>query len=150
MPESLDTRLATLFGSETRLRVLAVLAGAPRPVTGYRLAVAAAVPFSKVYRELARLERAGLVARGPGGWRAADADVVRLLRKRVRVAWDGPWFTERQRRRRADRRLLDSLERRAPPPFPDRWTPRNPRTVTRPAAKDAILRRLGRAESSHG
>jgi hypothetical protein len=44
MPIDLEAGLVALFGSATRVSVLAVLAGVSRPFTGYRVAKIAGIP----------------------------------------------------------------------------------------------------------
>jgi hypothetical protein len=149
MTEAVDPRLVALLGSETRLRVLAVLASAYRPLTAYRVGKTGAVPLPKAYRELYRMEQAGLVARDGTGWTLLDRDVRSLLRKRVRIRWFEDLRAERDqnsRRRRATLRRLNSL---TPPQFPVDWKPRDPNEVARDLRKDEILRGLGLRGSIH-
>src|SRR5271170_6733661 len=87
----LDPALATLFGSRTRLLTMAVLANAEEPLTGYRVAKVAGLPRQKVYPEIRRGVRAGLVGESASGFRLLDPDVKALLRKRVRIRWDEEW-----------------------------------------------------------
>lgn len=86
MPARVDSRLIVLFGSETRVRVLAALAHAARPLTAYRIAKASSVAIPNAYREVVRLHRGRLVVRKGKGWVLADRDVRDLLRKRVALA----------------------------------------------------------------
>jgi len=47
-----DPALLSLFGSQTRLLTMAVLANADEALTGYRVAKIAGLPREKVYPEL--------------------------------------------------------------------------------------------------
>ena len=79
-----DPALVAFLGSETRARTLGVLANAEFPMTGYRVAVVAGVPRSRVYRELRRAIEAGIVRIEKDGYRLIDPDFRILLRKRIR------------------------------------------------------------------
>ncbi|MFZ0829704.1 MAG: helix-turn-helix domain-containing protein [Thermoplasmata archaeon] len=149
MEPAVDLKLVALFGSETRLRTLAVLAGAYRPMTAYRVAKVGDVPVQKAYEELRRLGATGLVAKQPGGWVLADRDVRTLLAKRVRISWADDWFAERARRISAEGSILQRLRvmPRAKPP--KGWQPRNPERFVRSPAKDRILREMGLRTSLH-
>ncbi|MGA7860635.1 MAG: hypothetical protein WCB19_02105 [Thermoplasmata archaeon] len=91
MTINLDRGLVALFGSETRVSVLAVLAGASRPFTGYRVAKIAGVQPIKAYAELRRLRAAGFVRKAPSGWALSDPEVRRLVGSRVRIVWSEDW-----------------------------------------------------------
>ena len=145
-----DPKLVALFGSETRVRALAVLAGAHRPMTAYRVGKTGSVPLPKAYREIHRLEKAGLVGRRGSGWVLLDDDVRALLRKRVRILWWEDWRAERDRTAPERSALLRRLEALPAPKLPKEWKPRNPREFARDPGKDRILRRLGLRTSSHG
>jgi hypothetical protein len=145
-----DPRLVALFGSTARVRTLAVLASAFRPMTGYRIGRTASVPLPKVYRELKRLRSAGLVAQLPGGWVLSDDDVGSFLRKRLRLAWATDWFGEIERRAPEDRAILGRLRTLGAPGFPRRWTPRDPGQPRRNPRKDRLLSQMGLATSKHG
>jgi DNA-binding transcriptional ArsR family regulator len=146
----LDRRLVALFGSETRLRTLGVLANSYRPLTGYRIGRTAGVALPKVYRELKRLRSAGLVVQAHGGWVLSDADVGTLLRKRFHVTWEPDWSAEIARRAPADRAILARLRALPPPKFPRAWTPRRPARFRRRAVKDRLLLQMGSGTSLHG
>jgi len=99
-----DPGLVTVFGSETRVRTLAALASTNRPLTAYRVGKMGEVSMPKVYREVARLAKAGLVTRRGSGWILLDSDIRNLLRRRVRFSWSEDWFAdEADRARRAAR-----------------------------------------------
>jgi len=105
----LDKGLVALFGSETRVSVLAVLAGASRPFTGYRVAKISGVQPIKVYSELRRLRDAGFVREVPSGWELSDPQVRRLVGDRVRIVWSEDWETgETERGRRAEKVVTES------------------------------------------
>jgi DNA-binding transcriptional ArsR family regulator len=109
MKISLDPSLVALFGSETRVAVLAVLAGASRPLTGYRVAKIAGVQPIKAYGELRRLQGARVVRKLPSGWQLLDPQVRRFVGNRVRVAWSEDWEAGvRERARRAEKVLAGS------------------------------------------
>jgi len=109
MAINLDRGLVALFGSETRVSVLAVLASASRPLTGYRVAKIAGVQPIKAYAELRRLRAAGLVREAPPGWELSDPEVRRLVGSRVRIAWSEDWEAgTRKRARRAEQIVAES------------------------------------------
>ncbi len=144
-----DPVLVALFGSETRVRTLAVLAGAYRPMTAYRVAKVGGVPIQKAYEEFRRLGRSGLVTQRESGWVLADADVRALLRKRVRIRWSDDLRAERAHNLPAEEALLHRLEtvpHARPPPG---WLPRDAGRFHRSPVKDKILRRMRRRTSAH-
>ncbi len=147
----IDPALSGLVGSETRLRVLAVLANAQRPLTGYRVAKTGAVSISKAYPELERLAASKLVLRCGRGWAIHDEDVAALLRKRVRIVDGGDWFRDKPKRDAEDRRFLSRLKSL---PAPD-WSQIDPDAirfdVARRKEKDELLLRHGMKPSvTHG
>ncbi len=145
----LDPALTAMFGSETRLRLLAVLANAQHPMTAYRVAKVGGVRAAKAYPELDRLKRARLISDTPSGWTFRDEDVATLLRKRVRIFWDGDWFRDKARRDREDRRRYRRLRQL---PAPD-WSGLGPirYDVERRRAKDELLAGVGmRPSVTHG
>jgi hypothetical protein len=149
MEEPVDARLAAVFGSETRLRALGVLAGAFRPLTAYRVAKVGRIPVQKAYEELRRLGKSGLVVRKDGGWVLCDGDVRSLLRRRVRIRWAEDLEAERRHRRAEFEALFDRLERTPHTPPPAGWQPKDPGRFRRSPRKDRILRRMGRRTSVH-
>jgi DNA-binding transcriptional ArsR family regulator len=112
---NVDPTLTALLGGETRLRILAVLANAGRPLTAYRVAQVGEVRAAKVYPELRRLRGTGLVAVNPSGWVLRDEDVGRLLRKRIPLVWDVDWFEGKSARGRLDRQEELRLRKLLPP-----------------------------------
>jgi DNA-binding transcriptional ArsR family regulator len=99
---NLDPQLVTLFGSETRVSVLAALAGASRPYTGYRVARVAGVQPIKAYAELRKLRDAGIVREtggtaGRSGWELPEGDVRSFVGLRTRVSWSEDMLSAPQR-----------------------------------------------------
>ncbi len=104
MLPSLDRRLLAFCGSATRVATLAVLANSERPLSGYRVSKLAGMQPIKIYRELERATRSGLVRKDVEGFRLSDPDLRLLLRKRVRLSWSEGWFDqEGARAERAER-----------------------------------------------
>lgn len=144
-----DRSLVALFGSETRVRTLAVLASAFRPMTAYRVGKVGSIPMPKVYREIDRLAESRLVGREGDGWVLLDPDVRTLFRKRVPIHWAGDWLAERARRLPKQRALFELLRRTAHARPPANWEPREPERFSRPSSKDKALRDLGLRASVH-
>jgi len=101
MALDVDPRLVAEFGSATRVLTLAALANAFEPVTAYRVAQLVQTRRTKVYAELSRLERSGVVRSEKRTdrslvWRIDDADVAALLRKRARISWGDDLLRERK------------------------------------------------------
>jgi hypothetical protein len=150
MSFDLDPQLLAAFGSATRLRTVAVLANAFRPLTGYRVGKTGGIALPKVYRELHRLERAGVVARRGKGWVLTDRELGALVAQRIRISWSEDWDAELRRRAPEIAALHENLGRipRAKPP--KRFVPRRPEEYDRPAFKDRRLREMGLRPSVHG
>jgi DNA-binding transcriptional ArsR family regulator len=145
-----DPALVTLFGSKTRVRTLAVLASAARPMTAYRIAKVGEVAIPKVYAELPKLSRAGIVGHRDDGWVLLDDDVRSLLRKRVRIAWAQDFIAESERMGPARKATLARLAKLPPPKFDTKgWTPKHPKRLMRHRGKDRILRQMGLRRSNH-
>ncbi len=146
-----DPALSGLVGSETRLRVLAVLANAQRPLSGYRVAKTGAVSISKAYPELERLAASKLVIRSARGWSIRDEDVAALLRKRVRIVDSGDWFRDKPKRDAEDRRFLSRLKNLPPPDWSQIDSDAIRFDVARRKEKDELLLRHGLKPSvTHG
>ena len=160
MTERTDPALVAFCGSETRVRTLGVLANAEFPMTGYRVAKVAGVPESKVYPELRKGIRVGIVRKERSGYRLIDSDLRGLLRKRVRLFWDVDWDRAREGWGAETSRILEqgmsAIRRRLqgdvsylrpkgwkPPAAARRWN----RELRRPRGKDARLRRRGQRTS---
>ncbi|MFZ3355657.1 MAG: hypothetical protein WA549_02730 [Thermoplasmata archaeon] len=149
MEPEIDPPLVAAFGSETRVRVLAVLAWASRPMTAYRVGKTGDVPLPKAYNEIYRLEKAGLVGRRRSGWVLLDDDIRALLRRRVRILWLDDWVSERSRRATGENALLERLSRIRHPPPPRDWKPKDPQRFARSRLKDRVLREMGLRTSIH-
>jgi ribosomal protein S16 len=151
-----DPQLAYLFGSDARVRTLAVLANSRSPMTGYRIAKVGSFSPTKAYAELRRLGSAGLIRKEGNGWVLLDDDVRLLLQKKVRWTWLDAWDRDRIGWEQETPRLLSeslssSREARARNPYflrPRGYRPtRDARKVVeelrRPPSKDRLLRRRG-------
>jgi hypothetical protein len=145
----MDPGLIALLGSETRVRVLAVLASAHAPMTAYRIGKVGGVSMPKAYREVARLAEARLIGARKDGWVLLDSDVRVLLRKRARIAWADDWMAERARRLPEEQALFDRLQRTEHARPPPGWKPRDPKRFRRSAFKDDLLRGMGLRASDH-
>lgn len=140
-----------LFGGRTRAAVLGYLAGAVAGSTGYAISKALRIGVSKVYPELRRLEKAGIVEgrpspKGPKLFFLADDDLRRFLVRRVRILASQDWFlAERVAVRRGKLEAGRAIQLRAPAenrsrrqlPFADEFR--------RPAEKARALKRARRA-----
>lgn len=93
-----DDALLAFCGSGTRVATLGILANSEKPLTGYRVAKLAGLQPIKVYRELAKASKSGLVQRTARGYRLADSDLRDLLRKRIRVSWFESWYDQESAR----------------------------------------------------
>lgn len=142
--------LVALCGSSTRVRTLAVLASAVEPMTGYRIGREGGVPFPKLYPELERLRRAGLVSKRESGWALAVPAVRQLFRRRFPLPLPHGWSTEVERRRAEDEAILSLLRAMPAPRFRRGGANRNLPRVSRDPEKDRLLRRLGLGTSLHG
>ena len=160
MSERADRSLVAFCGSETRVRTLGALANAEFPMSGYRIAKVAGVPEPKVYPELRRGVKAGIVRKEKDGYRLIDSDLRALLQKRVRLYWDVDWDRSRVGWKDETPRLLKSglsaIRRRLRdnPSYlrPKGWKPPAAsrgweREIARPPEKDSLIRRRGRRTS---
>jgi len=149
MALDMDPGLPALFGGDTRASILAVLAGASTPFTGYRVAKVAQVQPIKAYAELRRLRDGGFVSETSNGngktsWVLADPDLRSLLTRRIRVAWWNDWEPGAERRALRAKAALARVGRfnlskfKANPSIIS-----NPEEYTRPAEKDRVLKRMG-------
>jgi hypothetical protein len=107
VPREVDPQLVALFGSATRVSVLAALAGASAPWTGYRVAKVAGLQEIKAYRELERLRAAGIVRTSGNGWVLPPGELRTFLARRLRVSWSEDWFAGENGRALRARRVLD-------------------------------------------
>jgi hypothetical protein len=160
MGEQTDPALVAFCGSEARARTLGTLANAVAPMTGYRVAKVSGIPEPKVYPELRRAVRAGIVRKEVNGYRLIDEDLRLLLQKRVRLYWDLDWDRARagwsgETPELLKQGLLAIRERIREDPFylrPRGWSaPASARKwergLVRPPDKDLRLQRRGRRTS---
>ncbi|MGP8072160.1 MAG: hypothetical protein ACLPZM_03405 [Thermoplasmata archaeon] len=153
MTLKLDSQLVTLFGSETRVSVLAALAGASSPFTGYRIAKIADVQPIKAYAELRRLRDAGIVREIPGkkgrsAWELPPGEIRSFVGGRTRLSWSSEWMNSPRRQvTPADRAFVLQIAEAAAKRARPRSIPPGARAIlsemARPPEKDAILERLG-------
>jgi hypothetical protein len=156
MSEQTDPALVAFCGSEARARTLGALANAVAPLTGYRVAKVSGIPEPKVYPELRRAVRAGIVRKEENGYRLIDEDLRSLLQKRVRIYWDADWDRARAGWSRETPRLLRQgmvaiRQRIRKDPFylrPKGWSAppsarELDRELVRPREKDILIRRRG-------
>jgi hypothetical protein len=142
--------MAILFGSEVRSSVLAVLANANGPLTGYRIARTGGLPQPKVHVQLRRLAKAGIAARRSEGWVLVDLRLAALFTRHRRVmGWDD-WRQEHLRREQAGPSTMDRLRQLPHPRPPAGWSPRHPEAYSRPPLKELMVRRMGLKRSYHG
>lgn len=104
-PQLSMNRLAGLLGSVTRANIVEALALSPRPLTAYRMARVYDMNVAKVYAEVKRLRRLGVLglARKEAGqeYVLADGDLRSLaLRMASRVQTYESWRSPESRRRR--------------------------------------------------
>jgi sugar-specific transcriptional regulator TrmB len=148
MKFNIDPAVGHLFGSETRAKVLGVLANSLGSKTGYEISKTLDIGPSKVYDVLKKMETSGFLkaVRGRSRFKRyllADEDLRRLLRKRVRIAVEKDWFSpemEREREKAFElaRKLVVRVPKanRIPKSIPNR------REFTRPPEKDRALARI--------
>jgi DNA-binding transcriptional ArsR family regulator len=115
-PLPVEPGVAALLGSANRVRTLAPLANAYRPMTAYRVAQLAGIPRTKVYEELRRLRDAGVLQerrtrRGTSTWSLLDADMGLYLRKKIRIAWSADLAKAASSRAARERTLLTGRRR---------------------------------------
>jgi hypothetical protein len=149
MSLEMDPGLSVLFGGDTRASILAVLAGASTPFTGYRVAKVAQVQPIKAYAELRRLRDAGFVREtssgsGKSSWLLTDSNLRSLLARRVRVAWWNDWEPGMERRARRAEATLAQIGRFDLSKFkPNPSAISDPEEYSRPAEKDRVLKTMG-------
>lgn len=105
MKFKIDPAIEQLFGSETRAKVLGVLANSLEPKTGYEISKTLDISAPKVYDVLKKLETSGFLNAVRDKSRftryvLADEDLRRLLLKRVRIAVEKDWFSPEMERDR--------------------------------------------------
>ena len=150
MSFTISPAVQRLFGSETRAKVLGLLADSSDPRTGYELSKKLGINPSKVYSVLHDLEDSGFIAvvtdqSGRKRYLLADEDLKSLLLRRVRIVAEDDWFSPARVRRRneaieAAKRLNVELPRRGANPLrvPNR------EEFVRPPEKDRALRLIAR------
>jgi hypothetical protein len=149
MALELDPGLSVLFGGDTRASILAVLAGASAPFSGYRVAKVARVQPIKAYAELRRLRDAGFVSetaseRGKSAWQLSDSNLRSFLERRVRVAWWNDWEPGMEQRASRAEEVLAKVGRFDLSKFkPNPSAVSNPEEYVRPTEKDRVLARMG-------
>jgi hypothetical protein len=140
--------LVVLFGSETRVRVLAVLASAFGPMTAYRVAKVGEVAISKAYDEIKHLAEGNVVFRQGSGWVLRDPDVRLLLRERIPVIWWSDWWSEKDRTIKRSQDILRRSLAHSLPLAQKGWKPRT--DIHRDPRKDELLLEMGERSSTHG
>lgn len=151
MVAKVDPGLEAAFGGATRLLTMGALASASRPLTGYRVAQIISGQRTKVYSELSRLAKSGVVRRisappAPDTWLLQDQDLRSLLRKRVRISSLDDWFNVRDSQTSDVGSTLVSISELPQPNFKLITNSRSVRRtgeLDRSATKDAILTRMG-------
>jgi DNA-binding PadR family transcriptional regulator len=91
MPVQVDPSMTDLFGSEVRVRTLALLAGSEKPISAYRVAQATGDQGTQVYSVLRKAREGGLVEEsqaenGSSIWFLTDSDLRAMLKRRVRIS----------------------------------------------------------------
>jgi len=151
MKFNIDPAVEQLFGSETRAKVLAILADSLEPKTGYEISKTLDVSPPKVYDVLRRMETSGFLKAITEGSRIkryflADEDLRRLLLKKVRIAVAKDWFSpEMVREREKAFELAKKVVVRVPKA---RGIPKNlpnRQEFIRPREKDRALARIAAA-----
>lgn len=146
---ALDPGLVALFGGTTRSRTLAVLSSAAGPMTGYRVAVTAALQPIKTYEELRRLQRTGIVSecmtvQGRMGWELTDEDLRKFFKRRMRISWFQDWDADVSRKSELGQSVVSRMAKLDPGRYrSNRSLVSNRAEFERPAAKDRALRRVG-------
>jgi DNA-binding PadR family transcriptional regulator len=97
----ISAKVQTVFGSQTRAKVLGYLAESSVPQTGYAISKGLEIGFSKVYKELKNLEACGVLvgnldARGSKQFLLSDEDLRNFLIKNLRILQAEEWFTPRR------------------------------------------------------
>jgi DNA-binding transcriptional regulator GbsR (MarR family) len=154
MAFAINPAVGQLFGSETRARVLGLLADSSGPKTGYELAKALGANASKVYAVLRKLEGTGLlgVVTDRSDYKryfVADDDLRRFLLKKARITLEKDWFAPRAV---GDREKLVEFAKQLRVEIPDAVAkPKNLPNFSefiRPREKDWALKRVARKTTS--
>ena len=148
MEFKIDSAVIQLFGSETRAKVLGVLASSVEPKTGYEIAKALGASAPRVYGVLKRLEISGFLKAVSKGshfkaYFLVDDDLRRLLAKKVRISVEKDWFSpemvrEREKAFRLASKMVVKVPKagRIPKEIPNR------REFVRPPEKDRVVARI--------
>lgn len=142
----IDPSVVAAFGSETRVRALAVLASCPVPLTAYRIGKVGGIPFPKVYRELDRLAKKGLVTHSGRYWTLTDGALADYLRHRVPILWDEVLLSQVAQHHDRTDRIYELAKHVARPKLVQSAAPKR---YARPASKDRLLREMGLRPSVH-
>lgn len=152
MAFQIPSEVRTVFGSQTRAKVLGYLAGSTTPRTGYAIAKSLGVSVSKVYDELKRLEAAGILgqsldSKGRRRFLLRDPDLRSFLVKRVRISSTEDWFSPERiaERRETFERAKETQPNLPRPPSGAKRDTRLAREFQRPPEKDRALARARRA-----
>jgi len=147
--------IRTLFGSETRAKVLGFLADAREPKTGYQVAKATGLKPPKAYRELKGLAETEFVrvVEEPGRkcFLLVNDDLRRLMLRYARITTGDEWFSpDRVRERREALRRASRIRLRLPESKPNPRAVPNRWEYERPPAKARALRRIARTNPKGG
>lgn len=153
MKAAVDPSLRRLFGGQTRVLVLGVLANSAEPLTAYRVAQMSGAQVSKTVVELRRLAKCGVARQlsgssGPAKWILIEPGLREMLRRRVRIVSSAELVRRVGRRARRDTRpARDRIDLTRFRPTPT-LVP-NQQEFLRPRGKDRILDELGLPTSRH-
>ena len=143
-----------LFGSETRAKVLGLLADSPEPKTGYEISKVLGINPSKVYDVLRKLEGTGFLGVIPDRSRyrryfLSNEDLRRFFLKNVRIAAEDDWFGPTRIR---DRERAFEMAKALKVEVPEfKGSPRNLPNLAefrRPPEKDRALKRVATKSSN--
>lgn len=144
----INPAIQQLFGSETRAKVLGLLADSSEPKTGYELSKRLGINPSKVYETLRKMEGAGFLGVVPDfspykRYLLVDEDLKRLLLKSVRIVAEEDWFSpERVREREEAAKLTKRIRVDIPASSRNRKDLPIFSELIRPPEKDRALRRI--------
>lgn len=151
----LDPALLALTGSETRALTLAPIANSSVPLSAYRIASIVQLARTKVYRELDKLARSGVVQKTTGSdgtalWSIRDTDIKQLFRRRARIGWSEDLSTEARALEKRTKAVLAFAKANPIDPalLAKQSKPRNATEFDRSPEKDAVLERLGLAPAN--
>ncbi len=148
MEFKLDPTIRVLFGSETRAKILGFLANTTEPKSAYAIAKSINVTPSKAYEELRKLAPTDFIKMGynPSGSKTyllIDADLRRLMLRRVRLVSSADWFSSSRVRERLNAlKQSEGLSLALPTARPNPRAIPNIREFVRPARKDRLLKQM--------